>query len=136
MNYNNNITISMMSETKLIAWCEEHKFPIKLAALLSTFTPDLKELNEWEISQDEYDNDIFCINGTEYKVLTDLEYDEAEVIARDNIIDYYSDDIPEIVLPFVDWEAFFRKYELDIEDVLPGGDSIIFNGQCYYYGDI
>ena len=48
----------------------------------------------------------------------------------------YSDDIPEIVLPFVDWEAFFKKYELDIEDVLPGGDSIIFNGQCYYYGDI
>lgn len=136
MNYNNNITISMMSETELIAWCEEHKFPIKLAALLSTFTPDLEELNEWEISIDEYDDAVFSINGTEYQVLTSSELEDAEEITKDNIIDYYGQDIPDEVLPFVDWDAFFRKNVIEIEDILPNGDSINFNGQWYYYGDV
>ena len=136
MNYSSNVTISMMSEAELIAWCEEREFPEKLAALLSTFTPDLEELNEWEISRDEYDDDVFHINDDEYRVLTSLEFDEAEEATRDNIIDYYSEDIPEAVLPFVDWDAFFRKNELEIEDVLPNGDSVKFNGQWYYYGDV
>ena len=99
-------------------------------------TPDLEELNEWEISRDENDDDVFCINDDEYRVLTSLEFDEAEEATRDNIIDYYSDDIPEAVLPFVDWDAFFRKNELEIEDILPNGDSVKFNGQWYYYGDV
>ena len=136
MNYNKNIVVSMMSEAELIAWCKERGFPEKLAALLSTFTPDLEELNEWEISIDEYNDAVFSINGTEYQVLTSSELEDAEEITKDNIIDYYSQDIPDEVLRFVDWDAFFRKNVLEIEDILPNGDSINFNGQWYYYGDV
>ena len=136
MNYNKNIVVSMMSEVELIAWCKERGFPEKLAALLSIFTPDLEELNEWEISIDEYDDTVFSINDTEYRVLTSSEFEDAEESTKDNIIDYYSQDIPDEVLRFVDWDAFFRKNVLEIEDILPNGDSINFNGQWYYYGDV
>ena len=136
MNYNKNIVVSMISEAALIAWCKERGFPEKLAALLSTFTPDLEELNEWEISIDEYDDAVFSINDTEYKVLTSSELEDAEEITKDNIIDYYGQDIPDEVLPFVDWDAFFRKNVIEIEDIPPKADSINFNGQWYYYGDV
>ena len=85
---------------------------------------------------DKYDDAVFSINDTEYRVLTSSEFEDAEESTKDNIIDYYGQDIPDEVLPFVDWDAFFRKNVLEIEDILPNGDSVNFNGQWYYYGDV
>lgn len=125
-----------MSDSELIAWCEDHGFPIKLAALLSVWSPDLDELEEWDISQEETEDNVFHVNGDSYIVLDALEFDDAEEAAREDIIDYLSDDIPESVLPFIDWDAYFRKHELEINDVLFEGDSVKFGNEWYYYGTV
>lgn len=121
-----------MTNSELLAWCEDHDFPVKLAALLSVWTPDLDELEEWNITDDG--GNLFTVNDTQYVVLDELEYSEAEDNTRDAIIEYLSEDIPESVLPFIDWDSYFYRHEIGIEDVLPEGDSVLFEKEYYYYG--
>lgn len=123
-----------MTNSELIAWCEDHDFPIKLAALLSVWTPDLDELEEWEI--EDKGNNIFSVNDTEYVVLDELEFSDAEDNAIESIKKYLSEDIPDSVLPFIDWDRYFYVHELTIDDVLPEGDMVKFNEDYYYYGTL
>ena len=82
-----------MSNSELIAWCEDHGFPIKLAALLSVWSPDLDELEEWDISQEETEDNVFHVNDETYVVLDALEFDEAEEAARENDYGWYLEEL-------------------------------------------
>lgn len=123
-----------MTSSELIEWCEQHEFPTKLAALLSIWDPDLDELEEWEIEQEG--ENTFHINDDSYVVLDSDEYTDAEDSTRQDIEDYLTEDVPEALIPYIDWDAFFYHHPIGIEDVLPEGDSVLFENEWYYYGTV
>ena len=129
-----------MTNIELINWCKEHKYfyPEYLACLLSKFTPDLDELNSWEIKQLSTCNQSknFEINDTYYEVrnlvdiVTELNY------YRQSLIQDSKEEIPEEYREYVDWDKFFKDNPITINMFIEDLEHIIFNGIDYYiYGD-
>ena len=125
--------MSNLSDAELLEWCEQHGFSVKMAALLSVWDPDLDELEEWKIEENDRE---FVVNDDIYEVLTSAEYDLAEEQTIQDIKDYMTEDVPDALLEYIDWDAFFYRNPVDIEDVLSEGDSVQFNNEWYYYGVI
>lgn len=129
-----------MTNIEIVNWCKEHKYfyPEYLACLLSKFTPDLDELNSWEIKQLPTCNQSknFEINGTYYEVrnlvdvVTELNY------YRQSLIQDSKEEIPEEYRECIDWDKFFKDNPITINMFIEDLEHIIFNGIDYYiYGD-
>ena len=125
--------MSNLSDAELLEWCKQHGFSVKMAALLSVWDPDLDELEEWKIEENDRE---FVVNDDIYEVLTSAEYDLAEEQTMQDIKDYLTEDVPDALLEYIDWESFFYRNPVGIEDVLSEGDSVQFNNEWYYYGVI
>ena len=128
-----------MTNTEILNWCKEHKYfyPEYLACLLSKFTPDLDELNSWEIKQLPTCNQgkNFEINDTYYEVR-----DLADVVAelnyyRQSIIQDGKEEIPAEYREYIDWDKFFKNNPITINMFTKDLEHIVFNGVDYYiYG--
>lgn len=129
-----------MTNIEILNWCKEHKYfyPEYLACLLSKFTPDLDELDSWEIKQLSICNQSknFEINDTYYEVR-----DLADVVAelnyyKQSIIQDSKEEIPEEYREYIDWDKFFKDNPITINMFVEDLEHIVFNGVDYYiYGD-
>ena len=121
-----------MSNRELLNWCIEKRFNSydHLAALLSTFTPDLEELNSWEIIENSYNE--FTINDISYNIMTEEEIIEEISLYKQYVQDDYLDEVPENLQEFIDWESYWRENPITIDMYIEGNTKIIFDGITYY----
>jgi len=121
-----------MSNKELLNWCVEKGFnsPNHLAALLSTFTPDLEELNSWEIIENSYME--FTINDISYNIMTEEEIIEEISLYKQYVQDDYLDEVPENLQEFIDWESYWKENPITIDMYIEGNTKIIFDGITYY----
>lgn len=121
-----------MSNKELLNWCIERGFssPDHLAALLSTFTPDLEELNSWEIIENSYTE--FTINDIFYNIMTEEEVIKEISLYKQYIQDDYLEEVPENLQEFIDWESYWKENPITIDMYIEGNTKIIFDGITYY----
>lgn len=121
-----------MSNRKLLNWCIEKGFNSydHLAALLSTFTPDLEELSSWEIIENSYNE--FTINDISYNIMTEEEIIEEISLYKQYVQDDYLDEVPENLQEFIDWESYWKENPITIDMYIEGNTKIIFDGITYY----
>jgi len=121
-----------MSNRELLNWCIEKGFNSydHLAALLSTFTPDLEELSSWEIIENSYNE--FTINDISYNIMTEEEIIEEISLYKQYVQDDYLDEVPENLQEFIDWESYWRENPITINMYIEGNTKIIFDGITYY----
>lgn len=121
-----------MSNKELLNWCVEKGFnsPDHLAALLSTFTPDLEELNSWEIIENSYME--FTINDIFYNIMTEEEVMKEISLYKQYVQDDYLDEVPENLQEFIDWESYWKENPITIDMYIEGNTKIIFDGITYY----
>lgn len=121
-----------MSNRELLNWCIEKGFNSydHLAALLSTFTPDLEELNSWEIIENSYNE--FTINDISYNIMTEEKIIEEISLYKQYVQDDYLDEVPENLQEFIDWESYWRENPITIDMYIEGNTKIIFDGITYY----
>lgn len=121
-----------MSNKELLNWCVEKGFnsPNHLAALLSTFTPDLEELNSWEIIENSYVE--FTINDISYNIMTEEEITKEISLYKQYVQDDYLDEVPENLQEFIDWESYWKENPITIDMYIEGNTKIIFDGITYY----
>lgn len=121
-----------MSNKELLNWCIEKGFssPDHLAALLSTFIPDLEELNSWEIIENSYTE--FTINDIFYNIMTEEEVIKEISLYKQFVQDDYLDEVPENLQEFIDWESFWKENPITIDMYIEGNTKIIFDGITYY----
>lgn len=121
-----------MSNKELLNWCVEKGFnsPDHLAALLSTFTPDLEELNSWEIIENSYVE--FTINDISYNIMTEEEITKEISLYKQYVQDDYLDEVPENLQEFIDWESYWKENPITIDMYIEGNTKIIFDSITYY----
>lgn len=121
-----------MSNKELLNWCIEKGFdsPEHLAALLSTFTPDLEELNSWEIIENSYTE--FTINDIFYNIMTEEEVIKEISLYKQYVQDDYLEEVPENLQEFIDWESYWKENPITIDMYIEGNTKIIFDGITYY----
>lgn len=121
-----------MSNKELLNWCVEKGFnsPNHLAALLSTFTPDLEELNSWEIIENSYVE--FTINDISYNIMTEEEITKEISLYKQYVQDDYLDEVPENLQEFIDWESYWKENPITIDMYIEGNTKIIFDSITYY----
>lgn len=121
-----------MSNKELLNWCIEKGFnsPNHLAALLSTFTPDLEELNSWEIIENSYVE--FTINDISYNIMTEEEIIKEISLYKQYVQNDYLDEVPENLQEFIDWESYWKENPITIDMYIEGNTKIIFDNIIYY----
>lgn len=121
-----------MSNKELLNWCVKKGFssPNHLAALLSTFTPDLEELNSWEIIENSYVE--FTINDISYNIMTEEEITKEISLYKQYVQDDYLDEVPENLQEFIDWESYWKENPITIDMYIEGNTKIIFDSITYY----
>lgn len=121
-----------MSNKELLNWCVEKGFnsPNHLAALLSTFTPDLEELNSWEIIENSYVE--FTINDIFYNIMTEEEIMKEISLYKQYVQDDYLDEVPENLQEFIDWKSYWKENPVTIDMYIEGNTKIIFEDITYY----
>ena len=129
-----------MTNIEILNWCKEHKYfyPEYLACLLSKFTPDLDELNSWEIKQLSTCNQSknFEINDTYYEVRNLVDVVAELNYYRQSLIQDSKEEIPEEYREYIDWDKFFKDNPITINMFIEDLEHIVFNGIDYYiYGD-
>lgn len=120
-----------MKDKFISAWCDEHNFSDKLGAVISKLELREEDLNEDNF--DEYASDI-TVDGDTYTVydqndIDDLIREQEEFNKSEIISKYHCGEIEE----FIDWNEYFEKNPVEIEDVI--GDEFedfIFYGAVYY----
>lgn len=121
-----------MSNKELLNWCIEKGFnsPNHLAALLSTFTPDLEELNSWEIIENSYME--FTINDIFYNIMTEEEVMKEISLYKQYVQDDYLEEVPENLQEFIDWESYWKENPITIDMYIEGNTKIVFDNITYY----
>jgi len=130
----------MLASIEILNWCKEHKYfyPEYLACLLSKFTPDLDELNSWNIKQLPTDgvSKNFEINDTYYEVRSLADIVEELDYYKQSIIQDSKEEIPEEYRKYIDWDKFFKDNPITINMFVEDLEHITFCGVDYYiYGD-
>lgn len=120
----------ILSEEQLIDWCKEH-FPeedYRLPALLSTFSPDLEELEEYDISVDG--DGAYTINGCDYYV-TENSFEDLVEDIKQQYYDSVADALYEYpsIFNYIDWTSFWEENSsiLDVDNV----EEVKFAGTFY-----
>ena len=130
----------MLASIEILDWCKKHKYfyPEYLACLLSKFTPDLDELNSWNIKQLPTDgvSKNFEINDTYYEVRSLADVIEELDYYKQSIIQDSKEEIPEEYRKYIDWDKFFKDNPITINMFVEDLEHITFCGVDYYiYGD-
>ena len=119
-----------MRAWEILEWCKNHNYLEKLAALLSIFTPDVDELNSWDIS--EINDNVFSVNGVKYNILSEQEVEDGISIYKEDVELDYAKEVPELA-EHVNWKKFWKANPITVEMCTEGYSVIVFRGVKYYY---
>lgn len=124
-----------MTNEQLVNWCSTRfKNYYRVAAILSLFSPDEDELNEWSI--EEYDSRYIVINNCDYyKILTEYEVEDEIADIKHNVRHDLEDSFIYDISDYVDWDSYWRDNSLTAEDDLDLPYTIKFEGITYYYNE-
>lgn len=123
-----------MTDDELVNWCIKNNMPTKMAALLSIWTPDYDELEEWSISL--IDDNTINVNGDKYIVYTDCE--QLDIIAQaekslQNELEFTSN-FPDNLVDYIDWGSYWNDMAFTLFDVTGMYfEEIIFQLDTFYY---
>lgn len=128
-----------MTDKFIQAWCEEHGFSDKVAALIAYL-----EIKEKDLNVDDYSEDVerIVINNELYTV-----FDESDI--KDQINDeirYQKDQIIQLleqhinpfltidIYDYIDWNEYFEDLDINVWDVIDKTDftEFCFNNQYFY----
>ena len=124
-----------MTHWEILEWCKSKEFhnPNGIAALLFTFTPDLEELDSWDIKEET--SNLYYINDIKYEILSKDEVKE-EIEQYKNLVESdYIDEVPEPLQEHIDWKSFWESNPISIQEYTEsaGMEKITFNETNYYY---
>lgn len=122
----------------LIEFVKKRAFPEKVAAVLNTFGFTDPELEELEI--EEINSTYYKIGEIEYIILDDHDIDDITEIINES----YKSSIHEIlenegiehIHDYIDWDDYFTRNPIDINEFVPGLTELYFNDKWYYYSDL
>lgn len=121
-----------MSHWEILEWCQNHGFtsPKNAAALLSTFNPDLEELEEWKIKEEA--PTLYNINGDRYVIYSEEEAKQDLEEWKAGVSGDYVNEVPEELQSYIDWDGFWKVNSPSLDDYLFDFQKIIFRGGIYY----
>lgn len=123
-----------MTNWDILKWCEDKEFknPKYLAALLSTFTPDVNELESWDIDDYEGNYGKYYINDVYYNIASQPDIEKMiEYYKNDVERDYYQE-VPEELHEYIDWKRFWDDNPITIKMYTQGSIMVNFRGEIYY----
>ena len=115
----------------LIEFVKKRAFPEKVAAVLNTFgftDPELKELELEEINSTYYK-----IGEIEYIILDDHDIKES---FKSCIYEILENEGYESIHNYINWNDYFVRNPVDINELIPGLTELYFNDKWYYYSDL
>lgn len=128
-----------MTDEFIQAWCEEHDFSDKVAAVIA-----YKKIEEKDLNVDNYceDNEEIIIDNESYIVYSESDVcnminDEQDDI-KDNIKYKLYHYIPDYdIFDFIDFKEYFDNYGVDISDVIDENRFTVFcfNNRDFYICD-
>lgn len=125
-----------MSHWEILNWCKSKEFnnPNDIAALLFTFTPDLEELDSWDIEEESYN--IYHINDIKYEILSEDEVKEEIEQCKSLVESDYLDEVPETLQEYINWKQFWMDNPITPKEYLSNYSTVLFRGILYYYNEI
>lgn len=129
-----------MTDKFIQAWCEEHNFSNKVAAVIA-----YKEIKEKDLNVDNYceDNEEIIIDNESYTVYNesdvyDMIDDEQDYVKDEikNLIHRYIADYDDIA-DYIDFKEYFDNYGVDVSDVIDKNrfTEFCFNNNYFYICD-
>ena len=122
----------------LIEFVKKKGFPEKLAAVLNTFGFTDPELEELEI--EEINSTYYKIGDIEYIILDDHDIDDITEIINESyklsIHEILENEGIEHIHDYIDWDDYFTRNPIDIDEFIPGLTELYFNDKWYYYSDL
>ena len=122
----------------LIEFVNKRAFPEKLAAVLNTFGFTDPELEELEI--EEINSTYYKIGEIEYIILDDHDIDEiiktVEESYKLSIHEILKNEGYEHMYNYINWNDYFIRNPIDINEFIPGLTELYFNDKWYYYSDL
>lgn len=128
-----------MTDKFIQAWCEEHDFSDKVAAVIA-----YKKIEEKDLNVDNYceDNEEIIIDNESYTVysesdvynMIDDEQDDIKYNIKDQLCRY----IPDYdIFDYIDFKEYFDNYGVDISDVIDENrfTEFCFNNRYFYICD-
>lgn len=131
--------INKMTDKFIQAWCEEHGFSNKVAALIAYL-----EIEEKDLNVDNYSENIeeIVINDETYTVFDESDIKDqinCEIDDRENEIKRLLDRSVNIYLPmdisdYINWDEYFDDSNINVWDVIDDTDftEFCFNNQYFY----
>jgi hypothetical protein len=128
-----------MTDKFIQAWCEEHDFSDKVAAVIA-----YKKIEEKDLNVDNYceDNEEIIIDNESYTVYSesdvyDMIDDEQDNIKYDikNQLRRYIPDYD--IFDYIDFKEYFDNYGVDVSDVIDENrfTEFCFNNRYFYICD-
>lgn len=128
-----------MTDKFIQAWCEEHGFSSKVAAVIA-----YKEIEEKDLNVDNYseDSEEIIVDNESYTV-----YNESDIYDMiDDEQDYVKDEIGNLIhryipdydiFDYIDFKEYFNDYGVGVSDVIDENrfTKICFNNHYYYICD-
>lgn len=128
-----------MTDKFIQAWCEEHGFSSKVAALIAYL-----EIEEKDLNVDDYSENLeeIVINDETYTVFDENDIKDqinCEIDDRENDIKRLLDRFVNIHLPvdicdYINWDEYFDDSNINVWDVIDETDftEFCFNNQYFY----
>lgn len=128
-----------MTDKFIKAWCEEHDFSDKVAAVIA-----YKKIEEKDLNVDNYceDNEEIIINNESYTVYSESDVynmiDDEQDNIKYNIKDQLRCYIPDYdIFDYIDFKEYFDNYGVDVSDVIDENrfTEFCFNNRYFYICD-
>ena len=128
-----------MTDKFIQAWCEEHDFSDKVAAVIA-----YKKIEEKDLNVDNYceDNEEIIIDNESYTVYSESDVynmiDDEQDNIKYNIKDQLRRYIPDYdIFDYIDFKEYFDNYGVDISDVIDENrfTEFCFNNRYFYICD-
>ena len=122
----------------LIEFVNKRAFPEKVAAVLNTFGFTDPELEELEI--EEINSTYYKIGEIEYIILDDHDINEiiktVEESFKSCIYEILENEGYESIHDYINWNDYFVRNPVDINELILGLTELYFNDKWYYYSDL
>lgn len=122
----------------LVEFVNKRAFPEKVAAVLNTFGFTDPELEELEL--EEINSTYYKIGEIEYIILDDHDIDEiiktVEESFKSCIYEILENEGYESIHDYINWNDYFVRNPVDINEFIPGLTELYFNDKWYYYSDL
>lgn len=123
-----------MTNEQLVDWCAKRcKDCYRVAAILSLFSPDEEELNEWSIEEDG--SQYVIVNDYSYNILTKDEVEEKLTSIKQDAQHDLEESLLFDISDYIDWDSYWKDNNLTAEDDLDLPYVIEFEGITYYYNE-